>query len=201
MINSLETLNITNVHAALKKTISEVISVTTTTLSNTVNLKLAYLATPLGPMITIADDQALYLLEFIDKPDLTLEILKLVKKTNACLSEGSSAPLKLIEQELKKYFAGELKQFKTPLNYIGTPFQKRVWQALLTIPYGKTCSYADIAKVIGKPTAFRAVANANGANQLAIIIPCHRVIQTNGDLGGYSGGVNRKQWMIQHEAQ
>ncbi len=82
---------------------------------------------------------------------------------------------------------------------MGSPFQKQVWKALQQIPHGQTCSYADLAAAIGKPTACRAVANANGANQLAIVIPCHRVINSDGKLGGYGGGVSKKQWLIDHE--
>lgn len=82
---------------------------------------------------------------------------------------------------------------------IGTDFQKQVWQALQQIPFGQTCAYMDIARALGKPTAYRAVANANGANRLAIIIPCHRVINANGQLGGYASGLTRKAWLLKQE--
>ena len=85
------------------------------------------------------------------------------------------------------------------MKLIGSDFQKNVWRALQKIHHGKTHSYLRIAEKIKKPTAFRAVANANGANQLALIIPCNRVINANGDLGGYGGGISRKQWLIKHE--
>ena len=109
--------------------------------------------------------------------------------------------IKSIEKELKQYFSSKLLEFKTPVHLIGSEFQKSVWQALQKIQIGKTCSYADQAKAIGKPTAFRAVANANGMNPLGIIIPCHRVINTNGELGGYGGGLARKEWLLKHERE
>ena len=101
----------------------------------------------------------------------------------------------------RAYFEGKRQDFKTPLFLLGSPFQKRVWEELMKISPGKTRSYAEIAMAIGKPTAYRAVANANGANQLAIVIPCHRVINSNGELGGYGGGIARKKWLIDLEKQ
>lgn len=92
-----------------------------------------------------------------------------------------------------------LHSFTTLLRLLGTPFQKRVWQELLNIPYGETRSYSEIAVSVGRPAAYRAVAQANGANQLAIVVPCHRVINANGDLGGYGGGLSRKEWLLAHE--
>lgn len=162
-------------------------------------LKSAWLDTPLGPMLTIADDEALYLLEFVERRGLEHEIERLRQRTHAAIIPGDALSIQSIEEELKKYFAGKLKTFKTPLFYLGSPFQKRVWEELIKIPAGETRSYAEIAAAIGKPSAFRAVARANGSNQLAIIIPCHRVINTSGELGGYAGGLNRKEWLIKHE--
>ena len=101
--------------------------------------------------------------------------------------------------QLQQYFAGELKEFNLKLNPQGTDFQKRVWQTLLTIPYGKTASYMDLAKELGDPLAIRAVAAANGKNPLWILIPCHRVIGSDGSLTGYAGGLWRKKWLLDHE--
>ena len=109
--------------------------------------------------------------------------------------------LRSIESELKAYFEGTLKKFTTPLFLLGSSFQQRVWKELLKIPYGTTRSYAAQAASMGEPKAIRAVANANGANQLAIVIPCHRIINTNGALGGYGGGIARKEWLLKHEAK
>jgi O-6-methylguanine DNA methyltransferase len=111
---------------------------------------------------------------------------------------SESLPL-LLQTELKAYFSGKLKRFKTPIQFVGTPFQMRVWQELENIPYGETRSYMEIAEAIGKPTAFRAVAQAIGANPLLLIVPCHRVINADGKLGGFSAGIHRKQWLLSHE--
>ena len=171
-------------------------------LSGTIRtLKASWLDTCLGPMLAIADEDALYLLEFVDRRGLEREIERLRQKTQAAIVPGVSSPISSIEHEVRAYFAGTLKVFQTPVHLLGTPFEERVWHELLKIPPGQTRSYADIAKALGQPSAFRAVARANGANQLAIIIPCHRVIQANGNFGGYGGGLARKRWLIEHEKQ
>jgi AraC family transcriptional regulator of adaptative response/methylated-DNA-[protein]-cysteine methyltransferase len=162
-------------------------------------LNASWLDTPLGPMLAIADEETLYLLEFVDRRGLEREVGRLRIKTNSAIVPGTTPPIISIERELKSYFAGGLKEFKTPLHLNGSEFQKLVWNSLLNIPYGQTASYLAQAAAIGKPLAFRAVANANGANQIAIVIPCHRIINSNGELGGYGGGISRKQWLIQHE--
>ncbi len=111
-------------------------------------------------------------------------------------------PLELEDcvMQLNEYFAGKRKQFDLKLNPQGTDFQKMIWDALLTIPYGKNLSYLDLSKKIGNVKAIRAVANANGKNPLWIIVPCHRVIGSDGSLIGYAGGLNRKQWLLEHES-
>jgi len=101
--------------------------------------------------------------------------------------------------QLQEYFDGSRTQFNLKLNAQGTDFQKRVWEALVNIPYGKTTSYLDLSKQLGDVKAIRAVANANGKNPLWIIVPCHRVIGSNGSLTGYAGGIHRKKWLIEHE--
>ena len=103
-------------------------------------------------------------------------------------------------RQLEEYFNGELTDFSLKLNPQGTDFQKRVWNALLAIPYGKTSSYLQLSKDLGDVKAIRAVANANGKNPLWIIVPCHRVIGSDGSLTGYAGGLHRKQWLIEHES-
>lgn len=162
-------------------------------------LKTALLDTPLGPMMAIASDTQLYLLEFIERRGLEREIERLRRRAQAAIVPGHALPLERIKQELQAYFAGTLTEFTTPLHAIGSPFQHQVWQALRQIPPGQTRSYIEVAESLGKPLACRAVANANGANQLAIIIPCHRVINSNGELGGYGGGIAKKQWLLDHE--
>ncbi|KJV80458.1 methylated-DNA-[]-cysteine S-methyltransferase family protein [Rickettsia hoogstraalii str. RCCE3] len=161
-------------------------------------LKAAWLDTTLGAMIAISDEKLLYLLEFVDRRGLELEIERLRIKTKSAIISGSTKPILMIEEELKLYFNGTLQKFNTPIYLLGSPFQKMVWQELINIPYGKTRSYLNQAKALGKPTSYRAVANANGMNQLATIVPCHRIINSNGELGGYGGGLHRKKWLIEH---
>jgi AraC family transcriptional regulator of adaptative response/methylated-DNA-[protein]-cysteine methyltransferase len=159
----------------------------------------AWLDTPLGPMTAVADEHALYLLEFVDRRGLEREIERLRHREKAGIAPGRTAPIVQIERELADYFAGRSTTFKTPLAPTGSPFQKAVWDALLTIPPGETWSYAELARAVGRPKAVRAVGTANGANPLAIVIPCHRVINLSGDLGGYGGGLPRKRWLLDHE--
>ncbi|HLB33871.1 MAG: hypothetical protein A3F67_00725 [Verrucomicrobia bacterium RIFCSPHIGHO2_12_FULL_41_10] len=137
--------------------------------------------------------------DYCHLPKLERKIKRLVLKTKSVIAPGMNEPLRMIQRELKAYFKGKLQEFQTPLAPLGSPFQQEVWSALLKIPYGVTKSYAEQATVIGNSSAVRAVANANGANQLAIVIPCHRIISSSGSLGGYGGGLGRKEWLIQHE--
>lgn len=162
-------------------------------------LKSLSIETKLGSMTAIADENYLYLLEFSDCKKYAREIKRLKENLCANIISGENAILKKIKKELKNYFDGKNFHFTTPIKLIGSEFQKNVWNALQKIPPGKTQSYLNTAKAVKKPKAFRAVANANGANQLAIIIPCHRVINSNGEMGGYAGGVSRKEWLLSHE--
>lgn len=162
-------------------------------------LKAAWLDTRLGPMIAIANESGLLLLEFVDRRGLEREVERLRIKTKSAIVPGRTKPIDLIEKELDRYFQCGQKKFNTPIVMLGSDFQKNVWHELIKIPPGETRSYADIAKAIKQPSACRAVARANGANQLAIIIPCHRVINSDGELGGYGGGLTRKAWLINHE--
>jgi len=164
-------------------------------------LKSSYIDTPLGQMLAISNQEALYFLEFNDWRGLDRKIGQLTAKTQTTIISGSFAPIESIRHELESYFSGKLKEFKTPLHLWGTSFQNNVWQELIHLPYGQTRSYQTQARAIGKPTAFRAVANANGTNPMAIIIPCHRIINNNGNLGGYGGGVARKKWLIDFEKE
>ncbi len=155
--------------------------------------------TPLGKIVAIANEKALYLLEFTDRKNVQKEIDRLQSKGQSSILEGETAPISQIKEELAKYFAGKLPTFTTPIAPIGSPFQLLVWETLRKIPFGKTLSYAELATAIGRPTAYRAVAQANGANQLALIIPCHRVINQSGKLGGYAAGIDRKEQLLQLE--
>lgn len=162
-------------------------------------LTASYINTKLGPMLAIANETTLYLLEFMDKPRLKDEIEIFCLKNDCSIILGETLALLSIQQELNDYYSGTLKKFETPLCLSGTTFHIKVWQALLEIPYGETRSYAYIAGSINNKTAYRAVAQANARNRLAIIIPCHRVINSDGKLGGYAGGFDRKKWLIHHE--
>lgn len=162
-------------------------------------LKADWLETPIGTMIAIADKFALYLLEFIDRKALPVEMEKLKVLTSAEIVMGREEPINLVEEELKRYFSGKLTEFSIPLAKFGTHFNNLVWGELRNIPLGELRSYSAIARQINNPSATRAVARANGANQIAIIIPCHRVIGADGGLTGYGGGLWRKKWLIEHE--
>lgn len=164
-------------------------------------LKASWLDTPLGPMVAIANDSAVYLLDFVDRQGLARKVERLRHHTKSAISPGKTNAILSIEKELQAYFEGILRVFTTPLCLLGSPFQKRVWDGLCQISYGKTKSYKEQAEFIAHPTACRAVANANGANQIAIVVPCHRIITSAGTLGGYGGGIARKKWLIEHEKQ
>lgn len=162
-------------------------------------LKTSLLMTPLGEMLAIADEKALYLLEFSNWRGLDYTVEKLCTKTGQELASGNTHIIKLVKDELEAYFEGKLHFFQTPLQPLGTPFQIEAWEALKKVPYGETRSYRDQAESVGNPLAVRAVARANATNPIAILIPCHRIINHNGQLGGYGGGLDRKQWLLDHE--
>ena len=122
-----------------------------------------------------------------------------VMSENVEISTKIPEELKEAVLQLQDYFDGKRTTFTFPLNPIGTDFQKKVWDELLHIPFGKTCSYLELSKKLGDVKAIRAVASANGKNPLWIVIPCHRVIGTNGSLTGYAGGLWRKKWLLEHE--
>ncbi len=158
-----------------------------------------WLETPLGSMLALADDRGLHLLDFVDRRGLERALAMLQKRLHARVLPGEHRYLAQIERELTEYFAGKRKVFDTPVVLTGSPFQSTVWQALQKIPSGETCSYAELAKRIGRPTAVRAVGRANGDNRLSIIVPCHRVIGADGALTGYGGGIARKQKLLDLE--
>ncbi|APC92229.1 MULTISPECIES: methylated-DNA--[protein]-cysteine S-methyltransferase [Francisella] len=154
--------------------------------------------TPIGCLIAVADNSYLYAC-FFTNDSIIKSIEKLLKTYNAKITFKTNKITSQTKDQLDKYFKIELRDFSIPLQLTGTNFQKQVWQQLIKIPYGETISYLEEAREIGKPTAFRAVANANGKNILPIIIPCHRVINTNGKLGGYTGGLDKKEYLLNLE--
>lgn len=160
-------------------------------------LKATTFDTPLGPICAIGNDEALVYLNFIDQSKFQKDEKKLTQQ--AIITPGNSKSTESIKYELEEYFTGQRQSFETPIFQQGSPFQKKVWQALMTVPFGSTRSYRNQAEIIGNRKAYRAVANANGANQFVIIVPCHRIINESGQLGGYSAGLERKQWLLTHE--
>jgi len=159
----------------------------------------AWLESPLGHLLAAANNQGICLLEFTDRRMLEKQFQTLKKLFSCAIVPGENPHLRELEQQLKQYFAGDLKKFSVPLVYPGTPFQERVWNELLRIPYGQTCSYEDLARRIRSAGAQRAVGHANGLNRIAIVIPCHRVVNKDGKLGGYGGGLWRKQYLLDLE--
>ncbi|MEZ6241984.1 MAG: methylated-DNA--[protein]-cysteine S-methyltransferase [Phycisphaerales bacterium] len=163
------------------------------------HLTAAWMTMPLGPMLAVASDAGLCLLEFVDRRSIETQIESVRRRTGLPVVPGEHPVLTQTEQELEAYFAGELKQFTLPLSPQGTDFERAAWDRLLEIPYAEVCSYSRMARDLGRPGAARAVGRANGANRIAIIIPCHRVIRADGSLCGYGGGIDRKQWLLDHE--
>ncbi|WP_282452793.1 bifunctional transcriptional activator/DNA repair enzyme AdaA [Brevundimonas pishanensis] len=163
------------------------------------HMRATWIPTALGDMIAVSSATHLHLLEFVDRKGLPAELKKLQAATPGGLGIGRFAPAEQAEAELADYFTARSARFETPLAMHGTDFYKRVWQALQSIPAGETRSYGEIARQIGQPTAVRAVARANGSNQIALMIPCHRVIGADGSLTGYAGGLWRKQRLIEIE--
>lgn len=168
--------------------------------SQTVHCLLArWIETPLGAMLALADDAGLHVMDFVDRRGLEREILRLRTQTGYVIVPGTHTVLDQAEREISAYFAGRHTAFRTPMAPRGTDFQRAVWAQLLQIPPAETRSYADIAGRIGQPQAVRAVARANGDNFRSIMIPCHRVIGSDGSLTGYGGGLARKAWLLEHE--
>ncbi|MEI6737792.1 MAG: trifunctional transcriptional activator/DNA repair protein Ada/methylated-DNA--[protein]-cysteine S-methyltransferase [Pseudomonadota bacterium] len=158
-----------------------------------------WIETPLGPMLAVANDDGIYILDFVNRRGLEREITRLRKRTKCVVVPGTHTHLGQAEKEIAEYYNGKRDKFTLTLAERGTDFQRAVWMQLLAIPPGETRSYADIARALGQPTAVRAVARANGDNYRAIVIPCHRVIGSDGSLTGYGGGLARKQWLLDHE--
>lgn len=158
-----------------------------------------WIETPIGPMLAIGDQHALHLLEFFDRKALSAELIRLRTTTRSSITFGRSPPIDCVATELQAYFDGQPTQFTTPLAFHGSSFTRKVWDVLQAIPLGATQSYGQVASAMGRPAAVRAVARANGANQIAIVVPCHRVIGSDGTLTGYGGKLWRKRWLIEHE--
>ena len=154
------------------------------------------ITTPIGEMLAIRTEKGLCLLEFLDGKT-TEKQLKELGDIDEIIEAEDDILLNNLEQELKLYFEGNLKEFKTPIDFIGTDFQKKVWEELVKIPFGETRSYKAQSIAVGDILAIRAVANANGKNKISILVPCHRVIGSDGSLTGFAGGKHRKQFLLE----
>lgn len=162
-------------------------------------IDLKRIETPLGTMYAAATESGICMLEFSDRKMLETELKHLSKSLNANIIQGESPFFEILEKELSEYFEGNRTEFTVPLDFVGSDFQKSVWEILMKIPYGQTWSYAKQAEILGDKNKVRAVANANGMNKISILIPCHRVIGSDGNLTGYGGGIWRKQKLLELE--
>lgn len=159
-------------------------------------IDLKRIETPVGTMYAAAVEEGICMLEFTDRKMLETEFKDLAQSLNATIILGENPHFETLEKELSEYFTGERTRFSVPLSPVGTAFQKSVWKALMEIPYGETWTYRKQSEFLGDAKKVRAVANANGMNKISIIIPCHRVIGSNGTLTGYGGGIWRKQKLL-----
>jgi len=162
-------------------------------------ITVAWIESPLGPLVAGATEENLVLLEFTDRRMLEAQISTLGRLFKRPIVPGENAVLRRLREELREYFAGRLRKFTVPLAFPGSEFQQRVWKGLLSIPYGSTLSYEGLAQKVNAPRAQRAVGHSNGLNRIAIVIPCHRVVNKDGKLGGYGGGLWRKRALLDLE--
>jgi AraC family transcriptional regulator, regulatory protein of adaptative response / methylated-DNA-[protein]-cysteine methyltransferase len=162
-------------------------------------LQVTWMESPLGPLVAAASARSVVLLEFTERRMLETQFDTLRRRFQVGIVPGENPHLAQLKRELAEYFDGRRQTFTVPLEYPGTEFQRKVWNALLQIPYGETRSYEDIARAVGAPAAVRAVGTTNGLNRIAIVIPCHRVVNKGGKLGGYGGGLWRKQALLSLE--
>jgi len=163
-------------------------------------LTVTRVASPVGELLLGASERGVCLLEFANPDRRSREIAELEGAFDATFEEGTNRHLEQLAYELDGYFAGRVRSFSVALDTPGTAWQRRVWDALVTIPCGETSSYGALAEKLGSPGAARAVGLANGQNRVAIVVACHRVIGAGGALVGYGGGVERKRWLLDHEA-
>lgn len=154
---------------------------------------------PLGPLVMAVSDTAVHRVEFCEADVLAARLDELQHRHQATLHTGSSGLLGRLQQQLQEYFQERRRRFDLPLAAAGSAFQLQVWQQLLQVPYGRTCSYVDVARQLNDPRAARAVGRANRANPIALVIPCHRVINADGEIGGYDGGTWRKRALLEME--
>ena len=140
-------------------------------------------------------------MEFEQNEDIQRRIEKLRKELNATIISEENSHIQLLKKELKAYFQGELKKFSVPIIFTGSEFQNKVWEALLKVPYGEIKTYKEQSIFVGDLKAIRAVATANGANKIAILVPCHRIIGSDGSMTGYAGGIEKKKFLLNLERE
>lgn len=162
-------------------------------------IEVDWIESPLGPLVAGATEEGICLLEFTDRRMLEAQFKTLRRLFKRAVVPGKNAHIEHLKRELAAYFSGVLTRFTVPLDYPGTPFQRRVWDELLRIPHGETRTYEEMAAAAGSPGACRAAGTANGMNRIAVLIPCHRVVNKDGKLGGYGGGLWRKQRLLDLE--
>ena len=162
-------------------------------------ITISWIQSAVGPLVVGTTDEAICLLEYSDRRMLEAQLKTLKRRFRAALVLGKNRLVGALQKQLDEYFAGRRREFDLPLAYPGTPFQQQVWSVLLKIPYGSTRSYQDVARQVGRPRAVRAVGTANGMNRISILVPCHRVVNSNGELGGYGGGLWRKRALLDLE--
>ncbi len=186
-------------HSAFRDAFSKAVGLPPGAARGTDFVRLAWIETPMGPMVAGATEAAICLLEFSDRRMMEAQLRTVASRLGRPLLPAESPLIDSLRTQLDEYFSGVRSAFDLPLDYPGTDFQRRVWEGLLRIPYGETRSYAQLAAEIGADGASRAVGTANGLNRIAILIPCHRVIAADGGLGGYGGGLWRKLRLLERE--
>lgn len=165
------------------------------------NILTSEFCTPLGKMVVCATNEGICLLEFTNRHYIEKEFSDLRRLLNTKIVEGSNHHIVQVQKEIIEYFSGERTTFSVALHTPGTELQQNVWAFLQSIQFGKTLTYKQQAVLMGMPSSIRPIANANGKNRIAIIIPCHRVIGTNGDMIGYGAGIERKKWLLEFESR
>ncbi len=163
-------------------------------------LRITFIESPLGPLLAAASDEGLCFLDYPDRRGLEKLYANMRARFKMPVLPGTNDVLELLKKELGAYFAGHLKEFSCPVILRGSGFQVDAWNALIAIPYGRTSSYEEMATKMGRPSAVRAVARANGSNRINILVPCHRVIAKDGTLCGYGGGLWRKSFLLELES-
>jgi AraC family transcriptional regulator of adaptative response/methylated-DNA-[protein]-cysteine methyltransferase len=185
--------------SAFNEAFKQVLGTTPSEARTSTVLNVTRISTPLGSMVAAAGEGALWLLEFTDRRKLPTQLRTLQERQGCLLVPGSDPVLSATAEELDAYFAGELRSFSVPLRAPGTPFQEAVWRELREVAWGTTTTYAELAARLGRPGAARAVGRANGDNRIAILLPCHRVVGSDGRLTGYGGGLWRKRRLLELE--